>query len=665
MGDNTTEPGDIDAVADAPAIAPGQVTGDPIPGPHRARRSWWIRAAVVLVLILPTAAAAVYMWIMWDPEPYLKRVPVAVANLDTGAQSDGKQQNLGSEILDSLTSAGELDFHQVSAQEAINGLREARYAFSIVIPRDFTKRVLSVTDATPTPAQINVYYNDSGGTLGSTVASSVVTAAQMEISKTIGTTYAGEVLVGLNQLGSGLHEAADGSGRLHDGTVELADGAAELSSGLGEAHAGTRQLKDGTAQVAEGMTQLHAGTAELGDGAVQIRDGVAGIADPLLGLIAEIHSMGKELGPVIATLSVSPDPTLREAGQSLSSLLGEIDATNANGTAGQLTQLRDGTAEIARQLTDPTADYLNGVNQLVTGTGELDAGAAELLTGMGQLDDGGKQLAAGTIELRDGAAQLNTGLSDGAGQAPTIADVDSSASMFGAPVTMDVTNQEPAQEIIDGDRTQKAIGRGAAPLIIVLVTFLLAILSWLVMPAVRGSAVYASRWARAILPAVRGAVPGMVVGVAVALLSAMLGASLGWDPANWAAMALVAALIGATAALVSQAVVLIFGRVYGTLITFALYMYGIFAFGGVFPMGTTPPLFRPFEPISPMTYALRAVLRAYLGLYDQMFWVSLLMLVLMGVLATGVAVLYRYRRDVTTVRGTVPPATHDDALMTV
>lgn len=569
---------------------------------------------------------------------------MAVATLDVGATSDGEHQNLGSEILDSLTSTGELDFHRVSAAEAVKGLQETRYAFSIVIPRDFTTRVLSVTDPTPTPARINVLYNDFNGTLGSTVASSVVTQAQMEITKTIGESYATEVLVGLNQLGSGLQEASDGSGQLHAGTVELADGAQELSAGLTEAHTGTTQLKDGTGQVAAGMSQLQDGTAELGAGAVQIRDGVAGIADPLLGLIADLNTQAQQLHPVIDLLLSSPDPTMREAGRSLSSLLAEIDAANANGTAGQLTQLRDGTAEIARQLTEPSADYLGGLNELAAGTEELDDGAGELLDGMAQLDDGGTQLAAGTVELRDGAAELDTGLSDGAEQDPTIADVDSSASMFSEPVTMNVTNQQPAQLIIDGDRSQKEIGRGAAPIIIVLATFLLAMLAWLLIPAARRSASDTSRWARAALPAIRGALAGMVIGVVLALTAAVVGASVGWTPASWVTMAAVVALVGVTAALVSQAAVLIFGRAHGTLITFALYMYGIFAFGGVFPLGTTPPLFRVFEPISPMTYAQRAILRAHLGLYDQMFWVSVLMLAVMSVIAFGAALTYRYLR---------------------
>ncbi|MGW0035952.1 YhgE/Pip family protein [Gordonia sp. NPDC003376] len=624
---------------------------------HAASRSRPVRVAAVLLLVVPTALAAVYMWIMWDPELYLKQVPVAVVNQDVGATSDGGYENIGKDVLESLTSTGELQFHQVSGEEAVKGVAETRYAFALIIPRDFTSRLHSVTDAHPTKAVINVYYNDFNGTLGPTVANSVITEAQKEITTQIGSQYATQVLLGLNQMGSGLREAADGGGQLKDGTAQLKDGTSQLTAGVGQAADGVTQLKSGTAQLSTGAGQLSdgadelvTGTHRLGDGAVQIRDGLGGVLTPLIDAIGPAGHSAQALAPALITLEHNPDSGVREAARQLATVLAELDAADENGTLGQIVALRDGTAELARQLSDPQADYLGGVLQLADGAHQLDSGAEELDAGMGELNDGmpelldgARQLDNGTGQVDQGMGQLTTGLTDGAGQAPNVDDVPASADMFATPMTVDVANLQPSQTVIDDDRSHKEISRGAGPVIVVLGCFLLCIVLWMIIRPVRPRADDdRSAWRQALLPILRSAAVGAAAGVLFALILAAYGASVGWSPGNWWAMVLVVAVVGIAAALTTQMFVVIFGKVFGSIASFAFFMYQIFAFGGIFPLGTTPPAFRPFRDISPMTYAQRAILRTHLELYDTMYWVSLAALVVCSLGAVTVGALVRY-----------------------
>ncbi|WP_369636745.1 YhgE/Pip family protein [Nocardia sp. JMUB6875] len=588
-----------------------------------APASKWARALLVLVLVVPTLASAVYMWIMWDPEVYLKHIPVAVATEDVGAVSDGKAQNMGAEILDNLVSSGDLQFHRVDSAEAVRGLRESRYAFSVVIPADFTRNVLSVTDPTPHPARITVWYNDFNGTLGPAVANSVVAEAQSKIAATIGKQYAAQILVGVNSLGSGLGDASQGATQLAQGTTQLSDGFGQFSTGLGQAatgaaqlSAGAGQLHTGTAQLADGANQLVAGTDQLGTGAAQIRDGLDQVLTPLL-----------------ATL----DPT----GQS---------ASDPDSIIGQLTQLRDGTRELARQLTDPKADYRAGVlaladggNQLRDGAAQLDTGAGELSTGLQQLVDGSREIGTGVSQLGDGAGQLDTGLRDGAAAAPHIADTNASADMFAQPVTMDIRNQEPSQLVHDGDRAHKVLAGGAGPIIVVMGSFLAAIVLWMLLSPLRGQSA-GSPWRRAARPVLCGAIVGGLCGIALAAAAAAYAWSIGWSPQNWPAMAAVIVLVGISAVVTAQLFVVLFGRVAGSIAAFAFFMFQTFAFGGVFPAGTTPLPFQPFKDIAPMTFARRAIIRADISLYDTMFWVSIVVLALMTALALAAMIGVRYLR---------------------
>ncbi|MEU6582364.1 YhgE/Pip domain-containing protein [Nocardia sp. NPDC046763] len=623
---------------------------------HKPWGSAFARASIVLLLVVPTLVSAVYMWIMWDPELYLKQIPVAVASDDAGGISDGKAQNMGTEILDNLVSSGELQFHRVSSAEAVRGLRESRYAFSVVIPSDFTRNVLSVTDPVPQHARIMVWYNDFNGTLGPAVANSVVTEAQSQIAATIGRGYAGQVLVGVNSLGSGLGDAAKGATQLAQGTTQLADGSGQLTAGLDQAATGAAQLVTGTGQLhtgavqlADGANQLVTGTDQLGSGARQIRDGVDQVVTPLLDALQPAGRLATQLDPLLDQLSRNPDPAVADAVTQLKSLIGQVRPDDPDSLVGQLTQLRDGTQELARQLTDPKADYRSGVlaladgsAQLRDGTAQLGSGANDLSTGLDQLVAGGRDLRAGVAQLGDGATQLDNGLRDGAAAAPHIADPNASADIMAQPVTMDIRNQEPSQLVRDGDRSHKEIARGAGPVLVVMGSFLAAIVLWMLVRPLRGAARGRSPWRRAAGPVLRGTAVGAVCVIVLSALAAGYGSWLGWSPQQWPAMIAVIALVGLVAAVTAQLFVVLFGRVAGSIAAFSFYMFQIFAFGGVFPAGTTPLLFRPFKDIAPMTFARRAIIRADIALYDRMFWTSIAALLLILTAALAIMIAARY-----------------------
>lgn len=623
---------------------------------RQAPRSRLVQVLIVLLLALPTLISGIYMWTMWDPEVYLKNVPVAVSNDDVGGSSDGEYENLGQQILNSMTSSGELQFHTVSSAEAVKGLKETRYAFALVIPRDFTEKVHTVTDPKPQKAQLSVLYNDFNGTLGLAVANSVIAEAQKEITATIGEGYAKEVLVGLNQLGTGLEDAADGakqikegSSQLNDGTTQLADGIDQVADGIGQLKTGSTQLHDGTNQLSEGAGQLVDGSRELGVGAAQIRDGVGSIITPLLTELEPLSRSTTALMPAIDALAASRDDTIRNAAAALKSALFQLDPSAGDSITGQLSQLRDGTVELARQLNDPQAEYLSGVLELSSGAKQLDEGAKQLDNGLGELNhempklqEGAGALTEGSSQLDTGVQQLSDGLSDGSALAPHVNDVPASSNMFATPVNVNIDNLQPSQKIINDDRSHKEISRGAGPLITVLGAFLFSIVMWMIIHPTQGNSVYSSPLRRAAIPLLRGVRLGMLGCLSFGVVLAAYGASIGWNPGNWVTMGAIIMLVSTTAAVTTHVFVVVFGRVFGSIISFGFFMYQIFAFGGVLPLGTTPPLFRPFRDISPMTYAQRAILRTHLSLYDHMFWISISALIVMsfGAIVVGVGIRY-------------------------
>lgn len=128
------------------------------------------RILISLLIVLPIAGSAVYMWSMWDPTVYLKHVPIAIVNDDAGVGED----NFGQDVVKGLKEEPYLNISQVDAKEARSGLLEDRYLFTISIPKDFSQKINTVIDPKPQQARINITYNDYNGSAGAFLTGGLV-----------------------------------------------------------------------------------------------------------------------------------------------------------------------------------------------------------------------------------------------------------------------------------------------------------------------------------------------------------------------------------------------------------------------------------------------------------------------------------------------------------
>ena len=65
--------------------------------------------ALVALMLVPVLYGGVYLWANQDPYGRLSEVPVALVNLDTGAQNDGASVNYGDEVAYNLLRDGSFD----------------------------------------------------------------------------------------------------------------------------------------------------------------------------------------------------------------------------------------------------------------------------------------------------------------------------------------------------------------------------------------------------------------------------------------------------------------------------------------------------------------------------------------------------------------------------
>lgn len=564
----------------------------------RIQRSRAARLLLAIVVVVPLAFAALYMWVMWDPTKTVKDMPVAIVNSDVPVGTGDGRVHAGDDVTANLIESAALDFRSVGSTEALDGLRSGEYYFIIDIPEDFSETLSGIGDATVAPALMTVTYNDNNTLKASSIGAAAMSKINAAVLKGVAATTVGTVVDGVQSLGDGLREAADGSGRLRDGTSQLRAGAEELATGVvtklrpgvSSAARGAERVDDGAGQLADGLVSLRDGTDQLGAGATRLADGI----DTLVGTV----DIAAVKAAVERVQSVAP-------GVDLDKITTLIDG---------LTQLQSGSRQIATELTDPTAKYRSGVDRLVAGSGTLAAGTSELTDGMHRLESGTADVADGAVRLRDGvrqvddgAGQLNDGLTAGARQAPDLGDETertSLASLLATPVTSESDNLAVAQNS----------GPGAAPTLLIFASGIGVIAVFLTF---RGHRFLTGRDTP---PTLRTVVrrAATVSGVSLAMM-AVVGAIL-WmvlDPSPSPASLGQVVLIGGTATLMNVALVsvlfTVFGYVAGALTSLAGLMLQIFSYGGIWMVETLPAPFRILHPISPLTYMRDGLIAAFNG----------------------------------------------------
>ncbi|MDK8894758.1 YhgE/Pip domain-containing protein [Corynebacterium sp. MSK006] len=594
--------------------------------------------ALVTIMCLPLIFGGLFVWSYYDPIGKMDQLPVALVNSDEGAKGpDGKELNAGDQVVDELLKQKPLDFKEVPAQEALDGVVEGDYYFAVEIPTDFSAAATSVTSDNPRSTTLNVAFNNANGFIPTMLGNAATQVMVNTISGVVGTQITDQMLVGFSTIGEGMDAAADGAGRLHegagkaeegagkladgsgtlqqnldkanDGATKLADGAHTLDEGIGTAH-------DGATKLADGLTRLDAATAMLGDGAGQISGGVnqiSGVADQLAGAQ---DNLAAPLVNAATQLRASGVPGAAQLADQLDAAVADLYAKGLNPElTGQIHRLRDGAAQLAGQLGDPASEYRSGMSQAVSGSQQLAGGlerlkdgSSRLTVGADQLADGTSKLAAGSrqltvgagslrdglVELDDGSGELALKITDGAGKVPRQEgeNREKAAEAGGNPVRRLLTAQDLTP-----------FGVGLAPFFISLALFVGATIMFMVLRPVQ-QRVLDSGVApiRAVLASY---LPALTVGVGQAtLIWIVLEGLIGMDAAHplglWVSMCCVSAVFVA----VTQAINAVVGATAGRVICLMFMALQLVSSGGLYPPETQPKFIQHVHSWDPMRFTV-------------------------------------------------------------
>ena len=165
----------------------------------RKTNTWII---IVGLIFLPSMYAWPNILSSWDPYGHTNNIKVAVTSEDAGATVDGKDLNLGNSLVEGLKNNKNLDWQFVSnKQQAEDGVRIGDYYASIVVPKNFSQDMTSVSRTEPKRATIEYTVNEKINAISPKITNSGASAIANNISKNFVETANGIIFERLHEAG--------------------------------------------------------------------------------------------------------------------------------------------------------------------------------------------------------------------------------------------------------------------------------------------------------------------------------------------------------------------------------------------------------------------------------------------------------------------------------
>ena len=280
----------------------------------RKTNTWII---IVGLIFLPSMYAWPNILSSWDPYGHTNNIKVAVTSEDDGATVDGKELNLGKSLVEGLKNNKNLDWQFVSnKQEAEDGVRIGNYYASIVVPKNFSQDMTSVSRTEPQRATIEYTVNEKINAISPKITNSGASAIANNISKNFVETANGIIFEKLHEAGIKFEENLPSIEKAKEEIFKLNDNfstyESTLSELIGKVEYGYNILNNVQNTLPE-IDRVATNSIMIADKAGITINNIQGFNERLLPIInnhlSVVEEVSKEANVIAKELQQKPDKT--------------------------------------------------------------------------------------------------------------------------------------------------------------------------------------------------------------------------------------------------------------------------------------------------------------------------------------------------------------------
>ena len=280
----------------------------------RKTNTWII---IVGLIFLPSMYAWPNILSSWDPYGHTNNIKVAVTSEDEGATVDGKELNLGKSLVEGLKNNKNLDWQFVSnKQQAEDGVRIGDYYASIVVPKNFSQDMTSVSRTEPKRATIEYTVNEKINAISPKITNSGASAIANNISKNFVETANGIIFEKLHEAGIKFEENLPSIEKAKQEIFKLNDNfstyESTLSELIGKVEYGYNILNNVQNTLPE-IDRIATNSIMIADKAGITINNIQGFNERLLPIINNhlnvVEEVSKEANVIAKELQQKPDKT--------------------------------------------------------------------------------------------------------------------------------------------------------------------------------------------------------------------------------------------------------------------------------------------------------------------------------------------------------------------
>lgn len=289
------------------------------------------KAATLIILglcILPSLYAWINIQASWNPYANTGNLPIAVTNNDEGAAFNGKEINVGNQIVEELKNNKSIHWIIIDSWQGNYGLNEGNYYALIEIPNDFSRNLVSLTTVTPKKPDIIYRVNEKLNAIASKITNAATIELADKVKSNFVATVSKEALQTLNPVGGNLQT----------------DKAKIL------------QLKDTVTQASNNIEDIKGIIVKANSNSESLQSYLSGVKTTLPKITEQINSL-QNATEANKSLVLSTNQSVNKTATDINNDLIQLQAIN------QQTQLLLSTLK-QMNTTSSTSDLMNIINEL-------------------------------------------------------------------------------------------------------------------------------------------------------------------------------------------------------------------------------------------------------------------------------------------------------------
>lgn len=296
---------------------------------------------IIGICIIPSLYAWINLKATWDPYANTGNLPVAVVNEDQGAVLNGKEINIGDEIIRELKHNKDIDWQFVTESQGKEGVKTGKYYAMIEIPDNFSSLITNIQNLGVEKPEIIYVVNEKANAIATKITDVAATKLTQEIKSNM------------------IAAVTNAAGNTVNG----------IGDKLKENEAGLIQFKDDMLTASDSIESIEDYMKNVGSDSQNFSDYLSLVKNDTLLITNGLNSL-QSVANSSKILVTSTTNTLNSLGESIQNNISSIES-NISQTISFINELKaidydvNGNKATALVLINKMSNSLNGANNYV------------------------------------------------------------------------------------------------------------------------------------------------------------------------------------------------------------------------------------------------------------------------------------------------------------